>query len=62
MHFTVFESMQFCLSLHKSIKVSLICPCLSSREDNFSHFSLPVMHTLKLGGGRFLLFCLQVEW
>lgn len=54
--------MQFCLSLHKSIKVSLIYPCLSSREDSFSLLSLPVMHTLKLGGGKFVLFCLQVEW
>lgn len=41
--------MRFCLSLHKSIKVSLTCPYLPSREDNFSLLSFPVMHILKLG-------------
>lgn len=37
-HFTVFESMQFCLSLHKSIKVSLICPCLFQGGQLFPSF------------------------
>lgn len=58
-HFTVFESVQFCLSLHKSISVPHL-PLPSSREDNFSLLSLPVMPTLKLEVGG--LYCSVFKW
>ena len=56
-HIIVLESMQFWHPLHTIIEVSLSC-LLSVREDNFSLLSLPVMHAVKQGGRRFVLFCL----